>query len=76
MLAGTGLFTPLIKGRAPTEFSICYVLSSALYGDLPLNDVLAQVKTSGLQGLIFGVNCMQPIVNKFPPWEMKLFRVC
>ena len=51
MLAGTGLFTPLAKGSNPTEFSIRYVLSSALYGDLPLDQVLAQVKASGASGL-------------------------
>ncbi len=51
MLTGTGLLTPLVKGRSPNEFSLRYVLSSALYGDLPLDDVLAQVKTSGASGI-------------------------
>jgi len=51
MLAGTGLFTPLVMGRNSSEFSLRYVLSSAMYGNLPLEQVLPEVSKTGAESL-------------------------
>jgi len=51
MLAGTGLFTPLLMGRKSSEFSLRYVLSSAMYGNLPLEQVLPEVSKTGAESL-------------------------
>ena len=50
MLAGTGL-TPLVMGRNSSEFSLRYVLSSAMYGNLPLEQVLPEVSKTGAESL-------------------------
>lgn len=44
--AAAAAFVPL-SGRAAEEFSLNYVLSSAMYGDLPLEQVLAAANESG-----------------------------
>lgn len=44
--AAAAAFVPL-SGRTAEEFSLNYVLSSAMYGDLPLEQVLAAANESG-----------------------------
>lgn len=51
-LLGSTLFVPTaIRAAEAAEFKIRYVLSSALYGDLPLDEVLGEVKKSGAESI-------------------------
>lgn len=51
-LLGSGLLLPSAPRAAAAEgFAIRYVLSSALYGDLPLDEVLGEVKKSGAESV-------------------------
>ena len=51
-LLGTAALAPAVPRAAVAQsFAIRYVLSSALYGDLPLDKVLGEVKRSGSGGI-------------------------
>ena len=51
-LLGTAALAPAVPRAAVAQsFAIRYVLSSALYGDLPLDEVLGEVKRSGYGGI-------------------------
>lgn len=51
-LIGSTLFVPsAIRAAEAADFQIRYVLSSALYGDLPLDEVLGEVKKSGAESV-------------------------
>lgn len=51
-LLGSSLVVPsVIRAAAAEGFSIRYVLSSALYGDLPLDEVLGEVTKSGAESV-------------------------
>ncbi len=50
-LLGSTLFVPSAIRAAAADFKIRYVLSSALYGDLPLDEVLGEVKKSGAESV-------------------------
>lgn len=51
-LLGSGLLLPsALRAAAAEGFAIRYVLSSALYGDLPLDEVLGEVRKSGAESV-------------------------
>ena len=50
-LSAAALGAPFASALGAEKFKIDYVLSSALYGDLPLVDVIPEVKKSGSVGL-------------------------
>jgi sugar phosphate isomerase/epimerase len=51
-LIGSTLLVPsAIRAAEAADFKIRYVLSSALYGDLPLDEVLGEVKKSGAESV-------------------------
>ncbi|MCB1203464.1 MAG: sugar phosphate isomerase/epimerase [Verrucomicrobiae bacterium] len=51
-LLGSSLVVPsAVRAAASEGFVIRYVLSSALYGDLPLEEVLGEVKSSGAESV-------------------------
>ncbi len=51
-LMGSSLVAPsVLRAAAAQDFAIRYVLSSALYGDLPLDEVLGEVARSGAEGI-------------------------
>jgi len=50
-LLGASTIAPLLSAQDADCFKIEYVLSSALFGYLPLEDVLPQVNASGASGI-------------------------
>jgi len=51
-LLGSSLLVPsVIRAAESSDFKIRYVLSSALFGDLPLDEVLGEVKRSGAESV-------------------------
>lgn len=51
-LLGSSLLAPaFLRAAEAQSFAIRYVLSSALYGDLPVDEVLGEVKRSGSEGI-------------------------
>lgn len=50
-LLGASTLLPLLSGKDDPCFKIEYVLSSALFGNLPLEEVLAEVNKSGATGI-------------------------
>lgn len=51
-LLGSSLLVPsAIRAAESSDFKIRYVLSSALFGDLPLDEVLGEVKRSGAESV-------------------------
>ena len=50
-LLGASTIVPLLSAKRSNGFKIEYVLSSALFGNLPLEDVLAQFNATGASGI-------------------------
>lgn len=51
LLGSTLLVPSVIRAAEAQDFAIRYVLSSALFGDLPLDQVLGEVKRAGAEGV-------------------------